>query len=381
MQKILKALLVIFVLIGAAYFFLIDTLIKSQIEQQGSRALQAPLHVGKASLHLLSMSLTLHDVEVGSAHMSDRNLVEARELVLPFSLSDLFAHKYIVETLDIHGLRFNHRNGQATTAANTNTTVTNSTQVHEALQHIQQMLNNPLASRTIDPNMSITGALLGEQFKPLLLQITTALNAITAPAGNSGDWQILIRHANIDGTLDIGSASLPFAGTLDNITPQPQQFDVVTQLELHSTDKTGASLHANGSLDKRKLTQLALRFDVNNFPITQWPVSADPELKVTALEAVAAIQAILSLTGNQFDLNALSHFQQAKFDIANGDNAVARTIADVWRKTDAFDINLQISGDLQNPLLKMNSSLDVPLTNALQQLQVYSAPSTTLFAP
>ncbi len=371
MIKFLKMITIVIVAIGAAYFFLIDGIVKSQLEQHGAAALRTSLRIGKATFHLLPTSLTLRDIHIGNARAPAYDIVQADELSLPLSLRDLLAHKLIVDTIEIHGLRFNQLYDRPATSRVTDSAP--SSQLHEALQHVQQMLNHPLASNTLDPNISITGAVLSEQFKPLVDQLSSALTALASPGGNIGDWQVIARVVNVDGTIDVGKTPLRFVGTIENVTPQPQLFDVATQFELHNAENEAAILHATGSLDKRKLTQASLRLDLDNFALVQWPLSTDPELNVVIRNATVDIQAVLSLTGNQFDLNALSHFRNVHADIASSDNAVASTIADVWRRTDAFDLNLQASGDVTNPVLKLNSSLDVPLARALQQLQPSSA--------
>jgi hypothetical protein len=387
MTKLLKGIAAFLIAAAIAYFFLIDGLIKTQLERQGSLALQAPLDIGKVTFHLLPTSLTMRDVQLGSARLPTYNLAQADEISLPFSLRDLFAHKLIIDAMEIHGLRFNRPRNQQTVQTSSNTeSATNSPQLREALQRIQQTLNHPLASNTVDPNASVAGAVLADQFKPLLAQITAALNIFATSSADIGDWQILLRRIDVDGAFDFGTHSndnngaLNFAGTIDNVTPQPKLFDVVTQIDLRNADSGPATLHLSGVLDKRKLAQATLRFDVNNFPLSQWPLSNDSELKIVILNANANIQTLLSLTGNQFDLNAIMHFQRVRLDIASGDSEVARAIADVWRRTDNFDLNLQASGELKNPVLKLNSSLDVQLADALRQLQPSSAfPPTNSF--
>lgn len=394
MTKFFKRLaifiVVILIAIIGAYFFLVDGLIKSQLERQGSLALQTPLAIGEVTFHLFPTSLTLHNVEVGNTRLPTHNLIQAESLSLPLSLRDLFANKLIVENMDVRGLRFNSLRAQAGVSVPTTIpSATNSSQLRETLQRVQQTLNHPLASNTIDPNASISGAVLAEQFKPLFTQITTALSTLALPSSNNfGDWQILVKRVNIDGALDFAansnatSSTLKFIGTIDNVTPQPVLFNTVTHFDLHNAPDESATLQATGSLDKRKLTQATLRFDVTKFQLTQWPLSNDAELKIIIVSADVDVQAMLTLTGNQFDLNALMHFQKANFDIASGDNEVARVVADVWRRADAFDINLQANGDVQNPVVKMNSSLDVPLTNALRQSQPAPAfPSATFPSP
>lgn len=379
MNKFLKGVVIFYVVLFAIYFFLSDALIKWQLEREGSRALQAPLQIDKVTFHLFPTSLTLRGVRVGNARLPNYDLVQFEELSLPLSLRDMLAHKLIVETADLRGVHFNRPHDGQTESSNTQS-ATQSPQLREALQRVQQSLNHPMASNTIDPNASITGAVLADQFKPLLVQITTALNTLSLSADDFGGWEILVRHLNVDGTLDFGTNNARFVGTLDNVTPQPVLFNTVTQFDVRNAEGEAAALRIKGSLDKRKLAQATLRFDLTNFPLAQWPLSNDPELKLIIVSADASIQAMLSLTGNQFDFNALTRFERARFDITTGNNDIARVVADVWRNTNAFDIHLQANGDLANPVLKINSSLDVPLANALRQLQPSTAfPQSSAF--
>lgn len=383
MRRFLKGVVIFYVALFAVYFFMSDALIKWQLEREGSRALQAPLNIGKVIFHLWPTSLTLREVSIGNARLPNYNLVQFEELSLPLSLRDMLAHKLIVDVAELHGLRFNRPRDDRAESITTPST-TQSPQLREALQRVQQRLNHPMASNTIDPNASMTGAILADQFKPLLTQITSAVKTAATPPTNMSDWQILIRRANVDGVLDFGASSntnsLRFIGTVDNVTPQPALFNVITQFELRHAEGETAALQVKGTLDQRKLAQATLRFDLNHFALAQWPLSNDPELKLVIVSADTSIQAMLSLTGNQFDLNALTRFEQARFDIASGSSDIARLAADVWRSTNAFDIHLQASGDVANPTLKINSSLDVPLANALRQLQsTFSLPPSSTF--
>ncbi len=378
MIKFVKGIVIFYIVLFVVYFFLSDALIKWQLEREGSRVLQAPVQIGKVTFHLLPTSLTLRDVRIGNARLPHYDLVRFEALSLPLSLRDMLAHKLIVDTAELHGLRFNRPHDGRTETGSVPSAM-QSPPLREALQHVQQGLNHPLASNTIDPGASIAGAILTPQFKPVLTQITAALKAISTSSDDFGGWEIFIRRLNVDGAFDFHSldpagSSVRFAGTIDNVTPQPALFNTITQFDLHNVEGETASLKIKGTVDRRKLAQAALRFDLENFALTQWPLSNDPELKLIIVNASASIQAMLSLTGNQFDFNALTRFERTHFDIASASDGVSRVIADVWRNTDAFDIHLQASGALDNPVLKLNSSLDVPLASALRQLQPAALP-------
>ncbi len=377
MNKLLTGALIALAASFGAYYFLVDGIIARQLEQRGSQALNLPLAIGDVTFRIYPTSLTLHEVRVGNAQVPTHDLVQAQTIYLPLSLRDLRAHKFIVDRIDVRGLRFNRaRDGSAAPSA---VSATDSPQLRAALQHVQQMRDHPLASNTIDPRASVAGAVLVDQFKPLLAQVTTALSALaTAPTDAPSDWQILARRIELDGALDFGSNALRFVGHIDNVTPQPKLFDAVTQFDIRNADGEAGALRVRGSIDQRKFPQLTLRFDLDHFPLANWTLSADRELKIVVVEAKARAQGMLSLLGKQFDLNALAHFEQARFDIASGDSEIARTAAEVWRRAEIFDINLQAGGDVRDPVLRMNSSLDVPLAAALRQAQ---PPATSFSAP
>jgi hypothetical protein len=391
MKTITKIIVISIAVITLGYFLSIDRFIKFVIETEGSRALHAQLDIERVMFHLLPTSLTLYGVQATDYRQPLRNLMQAETATLPLSIRDLIAHKLIIDTIEIHGLHFNQMRNHSgaiadltpVPAADNAVSATNSPQLRDALQRAQQMLNHPLSSNGIDTNASITGAMLGGEFKPLLARISALLSASTTQnqiAHDGSDWQILARHIVVDGFIDFGSNALQFVGTLENITPQPQLFDVVTRFNLRNADGEPARFTASGTLDRRKLPQSAMRFDLIGFPLTQWPLSVDPDLKITVLSAQTDVQALLTLTGNQIDIQALARFQRVKFDISNGDSEIAQTAAQVWRGVDAFDINLQASGDVQNPTFKLNSSLDAPLAAALQQLQT-PAPASPFSSP
>jgi hypothetical protein len=218
---------------------------------------------------------------------------------------------------------------------------------------------------------SITGGLLAREFKPLLDHILgfvlTAPGATTAADAEFQQWQILVRNVAVDGEIVFGATPLPFIGTLENLTPQPRLFNVMTTFALHNTDQPPATFTASGNLDYRKLPLQNLRFTLTEFPLRQLPLSTQPPLRVTVENALADIQGLLSVTGNQIDINVLARFQNAKLQVVADGSPIGVSAAEALRNTRDFDLKFQASGDVNNPVMKLNSSLDTLLATAVNR--------------
>ena len=74
----------------------------------------------------------------------------------------------------------------------------------------------------------------------------------------------------------------------------------------------------------------------------------------------------------------LARFHEAALQVTAAQEPEFQAIANVLKNTAAFDLNLQARGDVQNPQLKLNSSLDKPLAAELLRLQSRTPQS---FAP
>jgi hypothetical protein len=454
MKKIAGYFLVVIALLSIAYFFIVDIAIKALIEREGSAALRAKLDITSATFHLLPTSLTLRGVQATNPQRPSTNLLQADVITLPLTLSELLERKLIVDTLQIHGLRFAQARTHSgaidgLTPAPIATTTSalpdpqqlqqqKSDQQHSELQRTQQdigalrdewrqrlrtlptsaqlsdyqfraqsrdaanrarlrsELNDELTNvrklqqqftldfERVQPGLnysaqstntvqlatgappSITGGLLGHEFKPLLGQLLGLIS--TAPETAESDpaqWQLLARSVVLDGEIDLGATPLYFTGVVDNVTPQPRHFDVITRFDLQGKPEQPGKFSASGNIDKRKLPQQNVRFDLSGFPITQLPLSSDVKLQITVTTATVDIQGLLALTGNQLDINMLARFHKAVLQVIPGDNAFSRAAAETLLSAHDFDLNFRASGNVNNPTLKLNSSLDTSLATAI----------------
>lgn len=218
----------------------------------------------------------------------------------------------------------------------------------------------------------LVGALLGAEFKPLLSTLVQQLDQLVRNNARQDTAQpaLLVRRATIDGQLDIGTQPLLFAGTIDNLTPQPRQWDVITSFALAGLPTQPSQFSARGRADFRKTPHVDLRFDLRQFPLRGLPLSRNPQLGITIDSAVADIQGMLACTGNQVDVNLLSRFAQTKLDVRATTDSAAQALHAGLQGVTEFDVNLQVSGAMANPNMKFDSSLTPRLAAALgQQLQ------------
>ncbi|MDB6063449.1 MAG: hypothetical protein JWM78_3552 [Verrucomicrobiaceae bacterium] len=221
---------------------------------------------------------------------------------------------------------------------------------------------------------SLTAGLLGHELQPLLQHILgfiTSAPAIENSDGEAAKWQLLARKINVDGEINLGTAPLHFTGVVENVTPQPHFFDVSTHFIFQNSTSTSSNgqpekFSAEGNLDYRKLPLQNIRFNLSDFSLEQMPLSREPALQITVTKALTDIQGLLSVTGNQIDINVLVRFQNAELQIASDDSALGRAAAATLKSVRDFDLNFQASGDVNNPIVKLNSSLDTLLANALR---------------
>ena len=220
----------------------------------------------------------------------------------------------------------------------------------------------------------IVGGLLGAEFKPVLTTLAQQLDQLvrqqTDASANAPQLALLVRRANIDGQLDIGAQPLLFTGTVDNFTPQPRLWGVVTSFALAGVPAQSSQFSAKGSVDLRKTPHIDMRFDLAQFPLRNLPLSTNPQLGLTITSAIADIRGLLTCTGNQVDIDLLSRFEQAALDVRAATDHAAQALKGALHDVAEFDVKLKASGALAQPALSFDSSLTPRLAAALdQQLQ------------
>lgn len=232
----------------------------------------------------------------------------------------------------------------------------------------QQGFNNAATGTGNSAGNSPTGTLLLGELKPLFDQILALMAAGPATAANEAGWQWLLRRVSVTGQFDIGAQPLRFAGEIENLTGQPRLFDVVTQFSLQGVADQPGRFSATGHSDRRKTPTETVRFDLDGFPVAALVLSSADPLAITVTKALTDARGLLTLTGNQIDINLLVQFQDAELAVEpRSEDAMVAAATAILRNTRAFDLNLQASGDVREPRLALNSSLDAPLADAFHR--------------
>ena len=456
MNKLLKILAALIVILFAAYFFLIDVVVKALLEREASQWLQTKVELSAVDFHLVPTSLTLRGLRIASPSQPARNLLEASIVQLPLDLGQLRTRQFIVDQMQVHGLRFNRQRADAVTTE----TATDSTapalpdagqwqrehvaELRAELQRTQRDLQVTLTQwqqrlrvlpdaaqldnyherargasaatlarlraeirsdvgsagqlqaqfddelRRVQEQLSLAqhqpqqgfgtapsgigntgafsplGALLLADLKAPLDQLLRLI-ATSSATGDDMQWRWLLRHVQLDGQLDPGSLPLRFAGTIDDVSGQPREFDVVTRFELHAAADQPGRFALSGQGDLRKTAQISARADIDACPVADLPLGSTGPLRVTVTRALLDTRGMLALTGDQFDLHVLASFHDAEVAVAGSqDEPLVRAAAQVLREAREFDLNLQVSGSVREPRVTLNSSLDPQLINAFE---------------
>jgi uncharacterized protein (TIGR03545 family) len=264
-------------------------------------------------------------------------------------------------------------------------------QFKQDMQTAQQQLNlaKTLPERELDRLLAgagmsrehldnITGALLSGKLQPLIDQLLALVgsppaansgggNAGAAPAANQQQWPVLARKIVLDGQIDLGKRPLRFDGVINNATPQPAFWNVPITFTLNGSGDQPGKFSAGGTLDYRKLPSNEVHFDLCQFPLEQLTLSDRAQLGIVLSKALAQVQGKLSLVGNQIDFDMSSRFDQAALAVTAGDNQIAQAAAAALRGVSAFNLDLNVSGNVKQPAIRTSSNLDTLLADAVGQ--------------
>ncbi|HUH37589.1 MAG TPA: hypothetical protein VL027_06560 [Spongiibacteraceae bacterium] len=106
MKSLGKVLLVLIALLVVAYWLLIDGIIATVIEREGSKALKAKLDVEEVEFHLYPTRIAVRGVQATNPRKPSHNLVEIAELTTDLDLSQILAREVIADEVVVSGLRF-----------------------------------------------------------------------------------------------------------------------------------------------------------------------------------------------------------------------------------------------------------------------------------
>lgn len=183
MKRIFKLLLIVIVALGAAYYLLVDGLIKSTIEREGSTALKAQLDIGSVRFHLFPTAITLREIAATNPRAPMSNLVTADSIHADISLAQVLDRRIVIDSAELAGLRFNqpraHSGAIDGLTPEPSTATTDGSLPGVALPDIKQLASD---AKT--------------RLQSELTQIEQSLQTI------NGDWSERLQHLPDQATLD-----------------------------------------------------------------------------------------------------------------------------------------------------------------------------------
>jgi uncharacterized protein (TIGR03545 family) len=107
MKRFGKIVLVLIIVVAVAWYFLIDVLLKSAIEREGSNALKAELNIGSVDFDLFPLGIALRDVQATNPDAPLRNLLTAERIASTFTIRQILDRQIVADDVHLEGLRFN----------------------------------------------------------------------------------------------------------------------------------------------------------------------------------------------------------------------------------------------------------------------------------
>ena len=96
-------------LIAAFFILFLDGIIKSTIEDQGSRMMKSQIDVGSLSTSLLSHAVDIGNLQVANADKLDENLVQIGRIKFDFDGGRALSKKVIIDDMRLEGLLLNQK--------------------------------------------------------------------------------------------------------------------------------------------------------------------------------------------------------------------------------------------------------------------------------
>lgn len=103
----LAAFVVVTLLIAAAWYFLVDHIVKVAIETAGTKAVGAKVELAKADLSLFPAGLTLDGLKVTNPDAPMTNAVEVARMGMDLELSQLIRRRVVINLMQVDAMRFN----------------------------------------------------------------------------------------------------------------------------------------------------------------------------------------------------------------------------------------------------------------------------------
>jgi uncharacterized protein (TIGR03545 family) len=178
----------------------------------------------------------------------------------------------------------------------------------------------------------------------------------------------LLRKANITGELLTAGAASTFSGQAADFAYPPTDWNKPATLAIAADEQQQVSFTANAILDHRTQSfndQLTLTID--NLAISNTRLSDSKEMKLDLQKANSNIDSDITLSNNQVDIKVNALFDQVDLAVESlSDSTSQKVITNVLKGVKDFDLNMLISGNINDPTFSLKSNLDKALSAGLK---------------
>ncbi|MBU6954703.1 TIGR03545 family protein [Hahella sp. HN01] len=198
----------------------------------------------------------------------------------------------------------------------------------------------------------------------------------SAPEPDTTDYsdglpRFLVKTLSISGKLPIPQQDVPFSGKFNNLTDRADVWGKPAQLALQSQAQGVGKMDFKGVLDHvTAIAKDSFSFDLKDLPVTDLVFSDKEDFPVTLSKAIAAIAGKADITDGKLAMNVDAKFLEVQLaNLLEGESApLKKALLNALKNISQFDVNMLASGALQDPQVKITSSLDKILSQSVKGL-------------
>ncbi|WP_431687837.1 TIGR03545 family protein [Hahella sp. NBU794] len=198
----------------------------------------------------------------------------------------------------------------------------------------------------------------------------------SAPEPDTTDYsdglpRFLVKTLSISGKLPIPQQDVPFSGKFNNLTDRADVWGKPAQLALQSQAQGVGKMDFKGVLDHvTAIAKDSFSFDLKDLPVTDLVFSDKEDFPVTLSKAIAAIAGKADITDGKLAMNVDAKFLEVQLaNLLEGESApLKKALLNTLKNISQFDVNMLASGALQDPQVKITSSLDKILSQSVKGL-------------
>ncbi|OZG75079.1 chromosome segregation ATPase [Hahella sp. CCB-MM4] len=202
-------------------------------------------------------------------------------------------------------------------------------------------------------------------------------SAQAQPVADTTDYsdglpKFLVKRLTLDGELPFPGEKVPFSGEFTDLTDQASVWGKPAQLALNSQAKAIGGLDFKGVLDHVVPANAkdTFNFDLKNLPLQDIVFSSREDFPVTMAKALAVVAGQAEIKGGDLDLKVDTRFLEVQMaNLLAGDSApLKQAMIDALKSVSELDVLVLATGALQDPDVKMSTSLDKIFSQSMRGL-------------